>query len=105
VSGRAAGLRVQALGEDGRRSAALRRAADLPAAVAPSLPALWRGERPLALAQPGSLAACATAAVGLEARWRPLRPLAGAPFAAGTRLQPDGAEEAFASRRGSLMLT
>jgi len=101
VTGEVAGLRVSAVGEDGWRQRA-----DLPAVVGSSLPALWRGDRLLAVAEPGSTVPCAAEPAALAARYRPPQPLAGAPFAAGP--QPDaspGGEETFASGRGSLMLT
>ena len=110
VTGEVAGLRVRALGEDGWRQRARlpepAGRADLPAAVGPSLPALWRGDRLVARGGarldrplPGRPAA-------LEARYRPRQPLAGAPFAADR--QPGasiGGDETFASGSGSLMLT
>jgi tRNA(Ile)-lysidine synthase len=110
VTGEVAGLRVRAVGDDGwRQRARLPEPAvspDLPAAVGPSLPALWRGDRLLAVAAPGSIVPCAAEPASIEARYRPPQPLAGAPFAVGRqRDAPSSGEETFASDRGSLMLT
>jgi hypothetical protein len=80
---------VAALGAAGwRRRAGLSLPADLPAAVAPSLPALWQGDRLLAVAQPGAANPGRAQPAAIEARYRPSRPLAGAPFGAGTRPDP-----------------
>jgi tRNA(Ile)-lysidine synthase len=110
VTGEVAGMQVRALGNDGwRQRARLPQPAmspEVPAAVGPSLPALWRGDRLLAVAEPGSIVCCSTGPATIEARYRPPQPLAGAPFAAGR--QQDASlrgEETFASGRGSLMLT
>ena len=110
VTGEVAGLRVRALGEDlWRQRARLPEPAaraDLPAAVGPSLPALWCDDRLVAVAEPGASGPCPAAPAALEARYRPRQPLAGAPFAADR--QPGasiGGDETFASGSGSLMLT
>ena len=100
VTGEVRGLRVRALGEDGwRQLARLPEPAgrpDLPAAVGQSLPALWRGDRLLAVAKPGSIVLCPAEPVTIEARYRPPQPLAGAPF----ELRP--ATGCVRARRGDL---
>jgi hypothetical protein len=87
VTGEVAGLQVRALGNDGwRQRARLPQPAvspEVPAAVGPSLPALWRGDRLLAVAEPGAIAPWSSEPAMIEARYRPPQPLAGAPFAAG----------------------
>ncbi|MCC2664421.1 MAG: tilS [Geminicoccaceae bacterium] len=89
VGGEVAGLRVAALGAAGwRQRARLPMPADLPAAVAACLPALWQGDRLLAVAQPGAALPDRAQAAAIEARYRPPQPLAGAPFAAGTGPDP-----------------
>jgi tRNA(Ile)-lysidine synthase len=103
VGGEVAGLRVAALGAAGwRQRARLSLPADLPAAVAPSLPALWQGDRLLAVAQPGAALPGRAQAAAIEARYRPPQPLAGAPFAAGTRSDPAPGCSG-PRRRGSLL--
>jgi tRNA(Ile)-lysidine synthase len=110
VTGEVQGLRVRAVGEDGwRQLAPLPEPAgrpDLPAAVGQSLPGLWRGDRLLAVAKPGSTVLCAAEPASIEARYRPPQPLAGAPFASGPQQDASArGEETFASGNGSLMLT
>ena len=106
VGGEVADLRVR--GARRRRLASARPRCPLRRAIcrrrcAPSLPALWRGDRLLAVPQLGAPSPATPRQAAIEARYRPPRPLAGAPFAAGTRRirHPDAAapaEETFASR-------
>ena len=76
-------LMVRALDADGWRQCrqgrhdALR---DLPAAVRAGLPSVWQEERLLAVARLGSVDPAAR--LGIALRFRPQRPLAGAPFVA-----------------------
>jgi tRNA(Ile)-lysidine synthase len=100
LSGKAPALAVRALGRAGARGLCPALGRALPSPVRPSLPALWRGERLVAvphldLISP-SLARHATPRV----RFDPPSPLAGAPFHA-ERLRN---HETFASARREHML-
>ena len=105
VSGDADGLQVRALGVEGSRQ---RRALGgagagraLPAAVRESLPGLWRGAVLLAVPELGPMAPETRGALTFEARYRPPRALAGAPFAPGPPYDAAaGGEETFASGAG-----
>ena len=88
VSSEVAGLRVAALGAAGWGRRGLHLEADLPATVAPSLPALWQHDQLLAVARPGAAIPGSAPRAAIEARYRPPQPLAGAPFGAGTRPNP-----------------
>ncbi len=85
LTGEVAGLTVGALGTRGWRQRAelapAAPAAALPAAVRPSLPAVWRGERLVAVPALDLLAAADRGRLEVAARYRPRHPLAGAPFA------------------------
>lgn len=80
------GLSVRALGQSSRSvlsvtppaRRALRRR--LPAAVLPSLPALWQGNRLVAVPHLGLCVAELAAASAIEIRFQPRHPLAAAPF-------------------------
>ncbi len=84
LTGAVAGLCVRALGTPDRRQRAglkVAPAAALPAEVRPSLPAVWQGDRLLAVPALGLLAPDDAGRLEVLARFRPHRPLAGAPFA------------------------
>ncbi len=87
LTGAVAGLSVRALGAEGWRQrvglTAPAPAAALPAVVRPSLPAVWRGDRLLAVPELGLIAPDDADRLVAETRYRPAQPLAGAPFAAG----------------------
>ncbi len=87
LTGEVAGLSVRALGAEGWRQrvglVARAPAAALPAAVRPGLPAVWRGNRLLAVPGLGLIAPERAGRLVAEARFRPAQSLAGAPFAAG----------------------
>jgi tRNA(Ile)-lysidine synthase len=96
VTGELGGLSVRALGARGwRQRAGLEAAAPapalpvpalptptLPAVVGPSLPAVWQGDRLLAVPALGLLAPDRIGRLAVAARYRPRHALAGAPFAA-----------------------
>ena len=105
VGGAADGLQVRALGAEGwRQRRALGGAGAgraLPAAVGESLPGLWRGAVLLAVPELGPLAPDTEGTLTFEARYRPPRALAGAPFAAGPPYDAAaGDEQTFASGVG-----
>jgi tRNA(Ile)-lysidine synthase len=109
VFGDAGGLCWGPLGEAGwRQRSRLHSLADppeVPAPVRPGLPALWHGERLLAVPHLALIASSLTERLGIEARFRPPQPLAGPPFHScfsdpGSRLNA----RTFASRARSLML-
>ncbi len=89
VSGDVGGVSVRALGTPGwPQRAGLEPAPALPAPVLPavvgaSLPAVWRGDRLLAVPTLGLMAADQVGRFVVSARFRPRHPLAGAPFAPG----------------------
>ncbi len=102
LAGDAEGLRVAALGVAGlSRRGALRISGtgrDVPAAVRPGLPALWRGAQLLAVPQ---LGLALPGEASLAARFRPRRPLASAPFVGvASDSAAAGAGETFASGFG-----
>ncbi len=87
VGGDTGGLSVRALGADGwrQRAALIARTpgAAPPAVVGWSLPAIWRRDRLLAVPELDLIAPDCADWLLAEARFLPLHPLAGAPFAAG----------------------
>jgi tRNA(Ile)-lysidine synthase len=90
ATGELGGLSVRRLGEAGwRRRAGLEPAVAVlpgarpPAVVEPSLPAVWRDDRLLAVPTLGLIAPDQIGRFIICARFRPRHPLAGAPFAVG----------------------
>jgi tRNA(Ile)-lysidine synthase len=90
ASGELDGLSVRALGATGwRQRAGLQRTTSalpapcLPPVVGPSLPAVWRDDRLVAVPSLGLIVPDCAGRFMISARFRPRHPLAGAPFAAG----------------------
>jgi tRNA(Ile)-lysidine synthase len=87
LTGELAGLSVRALGAEGWRQrgtlAGPSAAVALPAVVRSSLPAVWRGDRLLAVPELDLIAPDYADRLVAETRYQPAQPLAGAPFAAG----------------------